>query len=117
MDSWRARVQVPAAQSPALSFWLHRWSRWPGSRLGDGGSRPKLDTRPPPPHNPRMLRLGLIGTQFIGNLYCHSLRSVDGLEVTAVASPNTAQAFCERWDIARHYTDWRELVADDDIDA
>src|SRR5829696_2735604 len=64
-----------------------------------------------------MLRLGLIGTQFIGNLYCHSLRSIDGIEVTAVASPNTAQAFCERWDIARHYSDWRELIADDTVDA
>ena len=64
-----------------------------------------------------MLRLGLIGTQFIGNLYCHSLRNIGGIEVTAVASPNTAQAFCERWGIARHYADWRELVADDDIDA
>lgn len=64
-----------------------------------------------------MLRLGLIGTQFIGNLYCHSLRQVDGLEVTAVASPNTAAQFAERWRIANHYSDWREMVASGPIDA
>ena len=49
-----------------------------------------------------MIRLGLIGTQFIGNLYCHSLRQVSGMEVTAVASPNSAAHFAERWGIGTH---------------
>ena len=64
-----------------------------------------------------MLRLGLIGTQFIGNLYCHSLRQAEGIEVTAVASPNSAAEFAGRWGIAAHYTDWREMVASGRVDA
>src|SRR5678816_2937989 len=64
-----------------------------------------------------MLRIGLVGTQFIGNLYCHSLRQVPDAEIVAVASPNTAAQFAERWNIARHYADWRGLVADHGIDA
>jgi predicted dehydrogenase len=64
-----------------------------------------------------MLRLGLIGTQFIGNLYCHSLRQVDGLEVTTVASPNTAAQFAQRWGIGKHASDWREVIADPEVDA
>ncbi len=64
-----------------------------------------------------MLRIGLVGTQFIGNLYCHSLRQVDGAQVTAVASPNTSGQFAERWNIGNAHTDWREMVASDAVDA
>lgn len=64
-----------------------------------------------------MLRIGLVGAQFIGNLYCHSLRSVEGAEVTAVASPNSHQQFAERWGIARHYAAWQDLVTDPEVDA
>lgn len=64
-----------------------------------------------------MLRIGLVGTQFIGNLYCHALRQVTGAEVTAVASPNTSAAFAEHWQIPAHSSDWREIVASDAIDA
>lgn len=63
------------------------------------------------------LRIGLVGSQFIGNLYCHSIRSVDGAEITAVASPNTAAAFAERWKLPAHYSDWRDLVASPEVDA
>ena len=64
-----------------------------------------------------MLRIGLVGTQFIGNLYCHSLRSVDGAEIAAVASPNTARQFAERWNIPRYSAAWQDLVADPEVDA
>ncbi|MGE0599935.1 MAG: Gfo/Idh/MocA family protein [Dehalococcoidia bacterium] len=64
-----------------------------------------------------MLRIGLVGTQFIGNLYCHSLAKVNGADVTAVASPNTAAQFAERWQIPAHFADWREMIASAEIDA
>ncbi len=64
-----------------------------------------------------MLRIGLVGAQFIGNLYCHALRSVDGAAITAVASPNSAKAFAERWQLLRHYAAWQDLVADPEVDA
>lgn len=63
------------------------------------------------------LRIGLVGTQFIGNLYAHSLRQVAGAEIAAVASPNTAAAFAERWGIGRHYADYREMIAAGGLDA
>lgn len=63
------------------------------------------------------LRIGLVGSQFIGNLYGHSLRSVDGAAITAVASPNTAGQFAERWKLPAHYSDWRDMVASPEIDA
>lgn len=66
---------------------------------------------------PDMIRLGLIGTQFIGNLYCHSLRQVDGMEAVAVASPTSAAGFAERWQIPRHFSDWRDLLRGDTVDA
>lgn len=63
------------------------------------------------------LRIGLVGSQFIGNLYCYSLRSISGAAITAVASPNTAATFAERWRLGAHYADWRDLVASPEIDA
>ncbi len=63
------------------------------------------------------LRIGLVGTQFIGNVYLHSLQRVGDAEVVAVASPNTAQQFAERWHIERHYKDYRSMIEDCDIDA
>lgn len=62
------------------------------------------------------LRLGLVGTQFIGNLYLHSLRQVPEAEVVAVASPNTAADFATRHGIAAHYADWREMLAQVELD-
>jgi len=63
------------------------------------------------------VRIGLVGTQFIGNLYAHSLRQVAGAEIAAVTAPNTAAAFAERWGIGRHYSDYREMIAAGGLDA
>lgn len=64
-----------------------------------------------------VLRIGLVGSQFVGNLYAHSLRQVAGAEIAAVASPNTAAAFAGRWGIGRHYTGYREMLAAGGLDA
>ena len=63
------------------------------------------------------LRLGLIGTQFIGNLYVHSLQQVPDAEIVAVTSPNTAQEFATRHEIPEHYSEYREMLASSEIDA
>ena len=63
------------------------------------------------------LRLGLAGTQFIGNLYVDSLAKVPGVEVVAVASPNTAASFAERHRIPAHYPDHRAMLTSSDLDA
>ncbi|MEX1103403.1 MAG: Gfo/Idh/MocA family oxidoreductase [Dehalococcoidia bacterium] len=64
-----------------------------------------------------MIRIGLIGAQFIGNLYVYSLRQVPGAEITAVASPHTAADFAARHSIQAHYTDYREMIRTAPIDA
>ncbi|MGI8925530.1 MAG: Gfo/Idh/MocA family protein [Tepidiformaceae bacterium] len=64
-----------------------------------------------------MLRIGLVGTQFIGNLYLNSLKQVPEAAVVAVASPNTAEAFAGRWGIERHYKDYRGMIEDCELDA
>ncbi len=63
------------------------------------------------------LRIGLVGAQFIGNLYLHSMRKVQGGEVVAVASPNSAEEFAGRWGIERHYKDYRSMIEDCELDA
>ena len=64
----------------------------------------------------KTLRLGLVGTQFIGNLYLHALQQVRGAEVVAVASPNTAADFAARHGIPSHFADWREMLAEVQLD-
>jgi predicted dehydrogenase len=64
-----------------------------------------------------VIRLGLIGAQFIGNLYVYSLRQVPGAIITAVASPNTAAGFAARHDIPAHFADYRAMIRSADIDA
>ncbi|MEX2080258.1 MAG: Gfo/Idh/MocA family oxidoreductase [Dehalococcoidia bacterium] len=63
------------------------------------------------------VRIGLVGTQFIGNLYAHALRQVPGAEIVAVASPNTADAFAQRWGLERGYKDYRSMIEDGGVDA
>ena len=64
-----------------------------------------------------MLRIGLVGAQFIGNLYMHALKQVHGAEVVAIASPNTAADFAARWGIAANYKDYRSMIEDCPLDA
>ena len=63
------------------------------------------------------LRVGLVGTQFIGNVYLHSLKQVNGADVVAVASPNTAEQFAARHAIPGHYKDYRSMIEDSELDA
>ncbi len=63
------------------------------------------------------VRLGLVGTQYIGNLYLRSLEQVRGIEVVAVASPNTAADFAARWGIPAHFKDYRSMIEASDLDA
>lgn len=64
-----------------------------------------------------MLRIGLAGAQFIGNVYAHALARVPGARIVAVASPNTAEAFATQWGIERHYKDYRSMIEDSELDA
>lgn len=62
--------------------------------------------------------VGIIGSQFVSTIHAESLRSCAQAELRAVASPTSghAQAFAERFEIPRHFTDYRPLLALPEID-
>ncbi len=70
--------------------------------------------------NPDMIRVGLIGAG--GNVKARHIpgfRGIDGVELVAVANRSEASGrkIADEFGIARVYADWRELIADDDVDA
>ena len=66
----------------------------------------------------RQVGVGLIGSQFVSSIHAEALRACPQAEIRAVASPTAghAQAFAERFAIARHFTDYADMLARPDID-
>ena len=64
------------------------------------------------------VRVGLIGSQFISSIHAESLRQCAHAELAAIASPTPghAVAFAKRFGIPRHFTDYRQLLALQDLD-
>jgi predicted dehydrogenase len=75
----------------------------------------------------KILRIGLVGTGFMGRTHSNGYNRVPnffpGLAYTpvlkAVCSRNeeSVKAFAEQWGYESYETDWRKLIARDDIDA
>lgn len=67
---------------------------------------------------PDPVRVGFIGSQFISSIHARSLQHCAAAELVAVASPTEAHAhkFAETFDLARAVTDYRDLLAMDEID-
>src|SRR5258706_205402 len=72
----------------------------------------------PQMESPRPVGVGLIGSQFVTSIHAEALRTCAQAEIRAVASPTpgNAQAFAKRHDIAKHFTDYRELLKLQDVD-
>lgn len=67
-----------------------------------------------------MLRIGIIGAGgIVKQRHLPGLRAIDGVAVTAVCnrSRESGEAVAREWDIPEVMTDWRELIARDDLDA
>ena len=66
----------------------------------------------------RQVGVGLIGSQFVSSIHAEALRACPQAEIRAVASPSAghARAFAERFAIARHFTDYADMLARPDID-
>lgn len=65
------------------------------------------------------LRFGLVGVGLAGPLFAGALSTrPGGAELVAVASrhEHTARAFADRYDVARSYSNWRDLVEASDVD-
>lgn len=65
------------------------------------------------------VRVGVIGSGFIGNIHVDGLQHVPEAEIVAVASktPGKARAFADERGIPDAYEDYRDILARDDIDA
>jgi predicted dehydrogenase len=64
------------------------------------------------------VKVGLIGTGFVGDIHAAAFAMVPGAEVVAVASPTPgkAKAFAKERGIARAFEDYRELLAVDEVE-
>jgi predicted dehydrogenase len=66
----------------------------------------------------RKLRVGIIGFGFIGPLHLDAIRRLGYAEITALATSTAegARAKADAHHVPRAYGDWRDLVADSEID-
>src|SRR5690606_11632938 len=65
----------------------------------------------------KIVKVGLVGTGFVGDLHHAAFKGwVHNAEVVAVASPNHAQEFASQRGIPDHYSDYREMLKDREID-
>lgn len=66
----------------------------------------------------KKLRIGIIGMGFIGRQHLDAARRVPCAQVAAICQhrPEAARRLGEEFDVAKVYTDWRELVSDPEID-
>ena len=68
--------------------------------------------------NDATLRVGIIGTGWIAEKAAITLNGLSDCQAYAVGSrrQETADAFAKRWDIAKAYASYGELIADPDVD-
>ncbi|MDF2568017.1 MAG: gfo/Idh/MocA family oxidoreductase, partial [Oscillospiraceae bacterium] len=66
----------------------------------------------------KTLRVGIIGTGFIGEQHVEAVRRIPGTEVAAIVDRNEdiTKAASERLAVPKYYTDYRELLKDESID-
>ena len=64
------------------------------------------------------VQVGIIGSQFISTIHAEALQRYPYCEIAAVASPTRkhATAFAKKFGISRAFTDYRELLALEDLD-
>lgn len=64
------------------------------------------------------VKVGLIGSQFISTIHAESLQACAAAETIAVASPTpgNAEGLAGQFGIPRHFTDYQDLLAVDEID-
>jgi predicted dehydrogenase len=66
----------------------------------------------------KVIKVGLVGSQFVSTIHCEALRAVPYTEVVGVASATEghARAFAARHGIPRWFTDYRKLYAMPEVD-
>ncbi len=66
----------------------------------------------------KRIRAGIVGVGKIGRAQIEAIRKIDYAEVAAIVVRNAARAreVCDIYDIPKQYSDYRELLADPEID-
>jgi predicted dehydrogenase len=65
----------------------------------------------------KTVKVGIVGTGFVGDLHFAAFKGwVHDAEVVAVSSPHNAKKFAEERSIPNHYSDYREMLKDQEID-
>jgi UDP-N-acetylglucosamine 3-dehydrogenase len=67
----------------------------------------------------RDVRWGIIGLGWFGEVHAEVLASMPGIDLAAVCTrrPDRLKEVAHRFDVPRRYTDYRELLADPEVDA
>lgn len=63
------------------------------------------------------LRVGVIGTGFIGSVHVETLRRLGNVEVAAISDICEAEKNAEKLFVPKGYTDYREMIDNEDLDA
>ncbi len=65
------------------------------------------------------VRIGVVGSRFIANAHAQGIAQTPGATLVAAASPNPdhVSAFCKQWGAPLVFSDYREMLASDEIDA
>ena len=64
------------------------------------------------------IQVGLVGSQFISSIHARALQRCSGAELRAVASPTPGNAatFAQAFAIPHHFTDYRQMLEQSDMD-
>lgn len=62
-----------------------------------------------------IVKVGLIGSGFVGDLHASAYKMVPNASLVAVASPHNAEKFAHEHGIPQNYSDYREMLKDKEI--
>jgi len=64
------------------------------------------------------VKVGIIGLGFFGEKHAEVLRDMEGIDLAAVCTrrPDRLKEVADRFEVAKTYTDYHDLLADDEID-
>lgn len=62
------------------------------------------------------VKIGIIGAKFAADFHVASYRRHPKAEIVAIASPNNAASFAEKWSVPKAYSDYREMLAGEHLD-
>lgn len=67
----------------------------------------------------KKLRIATVGTNFIVDLFCDAVRSIEDIDICAAYSrkSNTGETFSKKHGIRHFYTEYDRMLADEEIDA